>query len=88
MGGLREEGYEKIGEDEIWREGTADRKLWKVRTESVARQYFTCPSPLYSREQGGRAQRTPVQQGTRRKSTENPCTAGNKEEEHTSVIYM
>ena len=33
MGGLRE--------DERWREGAADRKLWKERTERVARQYFT-----------------------------------------------
>ena len=41
MGGLREEGHEKIGEDERWREGAADRKLWKERTERVARQYFT-----------------------------------------------
>ena len=38
MGGLHEEVYEKIGEDEIWREGAADRKLWKER---MARQYFT-----------------------------------------------
>ena len=28
-------------EDERWREGAADRKLWKERTERVARQYFT-----------------------------------------------
>ena len=41
MGGLREEGHEKIGEDERWREGAADRKPWKERTERVARQYFT-----------------------------------------------
>ena len=38
-----------------WREGAADRKLWKERTERVARQYFTWSPPLYSREQGGRA---------------------------------
>ena len=31
----------RSGEDERWREGTADRKLWKERTERVARQYFT-----------------------------------------------
>ena len=31
----------RLGEDEIWREGAADRKLWKERTERVARQYFT-----------------------------------------------
>ena len=41
MGGLPEAGHEKIGEDERWREGAADRKLWKERTERVARQYFT-----------------------------------------------
>ena len=38
-------------EDERWREGAADRKLWKERRERVVRQYFT----LYIREQGGRA---------------------------------
>ena len=42
MGGLREEGYEKIGEDEGWREGAANRKRWKERTERVARQYCNC----------------------------------------------
>ena len=31
----------RSGEDERWREGAADRKLWKERTERVARQYFT-----------------------------------------------
>ena len=31
----------RSGEEERWREGTADRKLWKERTERVARQYFT-----------------------------------------------
>ena len=31
----------RSGEDEIWGEGAADRKLWKERTEKVARQYFT-----------------------------------------------
>ena len=36
MGGLREEGHEKIGEG--WK---MQRKLWKERTERVARQYFT-----------------------------------------------
>ena len=41
MGGLREEGHEKMGENERWREGVADRKLWKEITERVARQYFT-----------------------------------------------
>ena len=41
MGGLLEEGYEKIGEDERRREGAADRNLWKERTERMARQYFT-----------------------------------------------
>ena len=45
----------RSGEDERWREGAADRKLWKERTERVARQYNNSPSPLYSREQGGRA---------------------------------
>ena len=35
--------------------GAADRKLWKQRTERVFPQYFACPSPLYSREQGERA---------------------------------
>ena len=30
------------GEDETWREGAADRKLWKERTERVARQYCNC----------------------------------------------
>ena len=40
--GLREEEYEKIGEDERWREGAADRKLWKERRERVARQYCKC----------------------------------------------
>ena len=28
-------------EDERWREGAADRKLWKERTERVARQYIS-----------------------------------------------
>ena len=42
MGGLRDEGYEKIGEDERWREGATDRKLWKERTERVAQQYSDC----------------------------------------------
>ena len=41
MGRLREEGHDKIGEDERWREGAADRKLLKERIERVARQYFT-----------------------------------------------
>ena len=31
----------RSGEDERWREGAADRKLWKERTERVARQHFT-----------------------------------------------
>ena len=31
----------RSGEDERWREGAADRKLWKERTQRVARQYFT-----------------------------------------------
>ena len=31
----------RSGEDERWREGAADRKLWKERTARVARQYFT-----------------------------------------------
>ena len=66
MGGLGEEGHEEIwedwvrtdmrrlGKDEIWRDGAADRKQRKKRTERVTRQYFTGPSPLYSRDQGGR----------------------------------
>ena len=29
------------GEDERWKEGAADRKLWKERTERVDLQYFT-----------------------------------------------
>ena len=29
------------GEDERWREGATNRKLWKEKTERVARQYFT-----------------------------------------------
>ena len=41
MGGLCEEGYEKIGEGKRWREGAADKKVWKERTERVARQYFS-----------------------------------------------
>ena len=45
----------RSGEDEGWRELAADRKLWKERSERVARQYFTRPSPMYGREQGGRA---------------------------------
>ena len=45
----------RSGEDERWREGAADRKLWKERTERVGRQYFTRPSTMYSRDQGGRA---------------------------------
>ena len=49
----------RSGEDERWREGVANRKLWKERTERVALQYFTI---FY------------------------PCTAGNKEEEHTLCI--
>ena len=40
----------RSGEDERWREGAANRKLWKERTERVATL-------------------TPVQLGTRRKST-------------------
>ena len=28
-------------DDERWREGAADRKLWKERIERLARQYFT-----------------------------------------------
>ena len=31
----------RSGEDERWREGAADRKLWKERTERVARQNVT-----------------------------------------------
>ena len=31
----------RLGKDERWREGAADRKLWKERTERVARQHFT-----------------------------------------------
>ena len=31
----------RSGEDDRRREGAADRKLWKERTERVARQYFT-----------------------------------------------
>ena len=31
----------RSGEDERWREGAVDRKLWKERTERVARQYCT-----------------------------------------------
>ena len=31
----------RSGEDERGREGDADRKLWKERTERVAQQYFT-----------------------------------------------
>ena len=31
----------RSGEDERCREGAADRKLWKERTERLARQYFT-----------------------------------------------
>ena len=31
----------RSGKDERWREEAADRKLWKERTERVARQYFT-----------------------------------------------
>ena len=41
MGGLREGDMRRSGEDERWREGAADRKLWRERTERVARQYFT-----------------------------------------------
>ena len=62
----------RSGEDERWREGAADRKLWKERTERVAIFYLTL-TPV---QQGTRRKRlyltlTPVQQGTRRKST---CT--------------
>ena len=32
-------------EDERWRQGAADRKLWKERTEIAARQYLTDPLP-------------------------------------------
>ena len=28
-------------EDERWRGGAADRKVWKEKTERVKRQYFT-----------------------------------------------
>ena len=31
----------RSGKDEKWREGAADRKLGKERTERVVRQYFT-----------------------------------------------
>ena len=55
MGGLRDSSLRQIGEDERCRDGAADIKLWKERTERVARHYFTWISPLYSREQGGRA---------------------------------
>ena len=30
----------RLGEDERLREGAVDRKLWKERTERVARQYY------------------------------------------------
>ena len=45
MGGLWEDcvkrDMRRSGEDERWREGAANKKLWKERTERVARQYFT-----------------------------------------------
>ena len=31
----------RSGEDERWRDGAADRRLWKERTVRVARRYFT-----------------------------------------------
>ena len=53
----------RSGEDERWREGAADRKLWKERTERVLDNTVTVPDL-------------------------HPCTAGNKEEEHTFEIYL
>ena len=46
----------KSGDGERWREGAADRKLRKERTERVAQQYCNCirPAPLSSMEQVGR----------------------------------
>ena len=41
MGGLRDSSRRQIGEDERCRDGAADIKLWKERTERVARHYFT-----------------------------------------------
>ena len=41
MGGLRDPSLRQIGEDERCRDGAADIKLWKERTERVARHYFT-----------------------------------------------
>ena len=40
MGGLRDSSLRQIGEDERCRDGAADIKLWKERTERVARHYF------------------------------------------------
>ena len=36
-----EDCVRRLGEDERWREGADDRKIWKERTDRVARQYFT-----------------------------------------------
>ena len=32
----------RSGEDERWREGAVNRKLWKERTERLARRYCNC----------------------------------------------
>ena len=41
MGNCVRRDMRRSGEDERWREGAADRKLWKERSERLARQYFT-----------------------------------------------
>ena len=45
MGGLREEGHEKIGEDERWREGAADRKLGKKEQKDWLDNILPDPHP-------------------------------------------
>ena len=49
----------RSGEDEAWREGAADRKLWKEWFNNTV----SVPDP-------------------------HPCTAGFKEEEHTTHLHM
>ena len=55
MGGLREEGYEKIGEDERWRKGAADKKTME-RKKRKSSSTILCLTL------------TPVQQGKRRRA--------------------
>ena len=83
--GEREQPIENYGKKE--QKERLDNTLPDPHPCTAGNKEEELTEPLYSREQGGRAHRTPVQQGTRRKSSQNPCTAGNKEEELTEPLY-